>query len=169
LAIPLELLMLFCSNVALWIALGINLLVMRQSQRAEFLADALATSVSGSDPMQTALKKTDLDEVLHEAFIKMAMLRSSESLKDIVQTAATQSPEVMESIAQRSRKEGWRVDATHPPTASRIELIARQRQTLPVVKLSAVERQAFEAELQRLAVPIQRELMNTYREIAFPS
>jgi hypothetical protein len=61
------------------------------------------------------------------------------------------------------------VDATHPPTTSRIELIAGQRHLKPVVVLSADETQAFEAELQRLTPAIQKELMNTYREIAFPS
>lgn len=169
LAVPFELFVLLCSNIALWAAEGINLLVMRQSQRAEYLADVLAATVAGREPMRRSLRKLALSENVHKAFVDMALLRPAESLQDIVGRVAHQPEAVFDALAERSRKEGWRVDATHPPTALRIALIERQDAFPPAVGLSPTETTALDAELQRLAPPIHRELMNLYREFALPS
>lgn len=168
-AIPFELIMLLLSNIALWISSGIGLLVLRQSQRAEYLADALAATVAGRNPMHMALKKTDLSEHIHLALIDMALLRSKASLRDIINKAVEQPPEVFQALAERSQTERWRVDTTHPPTAMRIALIANQTANPPKLRLSQIEVQGLESELEKLASEIHRELMNTYREISLPS
>ncbi|EFK94930.1 peptidase, partial [sediment metagenome] len=74
LGIPIDLLMLAVSEALFAAARGLLLLVMRQSQRAEYKADLLAASVAGSKEMMTALEKTYLGDSVLESVRRHALL-----------------------------------------------------------------------------------------------
>lgn len=161
-AIPFELVQLALSEALLWMARGMLLLVLRESQRAEYLADRLAASVSGAGCMRTALEKTYLGEIVEDVVRRHALTDSEAPLMPKVTAAAAALPsEELQRLAQQSRQASWQVDTTHPPTALRVRMLDG-RDDAPVFVLSDVEAASLEAELGSLTPRIERQLVAHY-------
>lgn len=161
LAIPLELAMLAASELLLLLAKGVLLLVLRQSQRAEYLADHLAARVAGAEPMQGMLEKTYLDETVQAAVRCHALTRPEEPVGPVLrQLPSTCSEDDLATYRAQSRSRLWQVDSTHPPTAFRIEMLSTAPRCLPSSLLTQEEELLLEDEFNRMIGSTQRELMD---------
>jgi Zn-dependent protease with chaperone function len=161
-AIPFELLQLAVSEVLVRIGRGVLLLVLRESQRAEYLADRLAASVSGAGPMRTALEKTYLGELVEDTVRRHALTDSEAPLlPKVTAAAASLTSEELERLAAESRQASWQVDTTHPPTALRVRML-EGHDAQPIFVLSDEEAAALDAELASLTPRIERQLVAHY-------
>lgn len=167
LGIPINLLMLAVSEALLAAARGLLLLVMRQSQRAEYKADLLAASVAGSKEMMTALEKTYLGDSVLELVRRHALLTPYEPIKlRLWQEAGRTDAELIERLRASSLEQQWQVDATHPPTALRVRLLESfPSNPLPEL-LELSKSDALEAEIQKIVALAGRELINRQLEAA---
>ncbi len=165
--IPFELTMLAFSEVLLRAASGFKLLVLRQSQRAEYLADRLAASVVGSQAMWQGLEKLYLADHVNAALRRHALTTPYEPLGDILQTAiACVEAKELESLRLASMASEWQVDSSHPPTALRVNMLQRQEQAATMDLISAEEAMAFGEEIARIVKLTERELINRQLEAA---
>jgi heat shock protein HtpX len=161
LAIPLELVMLAASELLLLVAKGVLLLVLRQSQRAEYLADRLAARAAGAGPMQGMLEKFYLHETVQAAIRCHALTRPEEPVGPVLrQLPSTCSEDELATYRAQSRSRLWQVDSTHPPTALRIEMLSTAPLCLPSSLLTPEEELLLEDEFSRMIASTQRELMN---------
>ena len=163
LAIPVDLAMLAVSKAFGLLGQGMLLLVYRESQRAEYLADRLAAAVAGGMATRSMLQALSLIEPAGETMHRIALERGLADLPALLRDFRRDLPAAeVERWRERSRGEGWRVDATHPPTAMRIDMLARFPEHVGRRLLSDAETQQLDAELARLLPDIQRELTNHY-------
>ena len=165
LGIPFDVFMLALSELTLLAAKAFLLLVLRQSQRAEYLADRLAASVAGSKEMQEALEKTYFDKIVDHALRVHALTAPYEPIgSKILQAAnAVMSIEV-EALRSESLSLQWQVDSTHPPTALRVGLL-ELNPALPLPGLlSKTESDALTHEVNRILALSEREMINRQLE-----
>src|SRR5205814_10012705 len=133
-------------NGMLWIlsrpVLGLLLLeihlLLRDSQRAEFLADALAARTAGTNPVISLQEKLLLNPSFRYAMQRAAQDRSgaADVLTIFESTVATAPERERERRRRVARLEVTRLSSTHPPTSRRIELLAGRRQPSAGVELS---------------------------------
>jgi heat shock protein HtpX len=99
-------------------------LVYSDSQRAEYWADLIGASISGTDAMKSLLDKLHLDSTYMTALQRAVLSSGKISLFDELLTRVNLVPEKeLKRISIVERMEGSSLDATHPPTANRIILI----------------------------------------------
>lgn len=167
LGIPFELVMLALSEFVFLLARGLLLLVLRQSQRAEYLADLLAASVAGSKQLQSALEKTYLAEAVNDVVRRHALTTPYESLGPRMAAAKIEIKAAnVESLRAESLASQWQVDTTHPPTALRVRMLdLKPTPALPQL-LSTDESQALDVEIERIVALSEREMINRQIEAA---
>ncbi len=151
LALPLEFAMLGVSELLFAWARGMLWLVMRESQRAEYLADLLAATVAGSAAMRAALEKLYLHDVV-DAAIRVHALTTPDDAIDarIADAARAVGTEEFARYRATSRDESWRADASHPPTAMRVDFLAAHDALTATVTMDDAERRALAEEISRL-------------------
>jgi Zn-dependent protease with chaperone function len=120
------------SRPILWLLHLESHLLLQDAQRAEYLADALAAEVAGTDAV-VALSESLL---LAPSFFT--------ELDDMVGRVDSRERDRRRRIA---RLESSRLDATHPPTALRIELLEQRPRLSASVRLSPDSSAAIDAEL----------------------
>jgi Zn-dependent protease with chaperone function len=144
-AIPFELLMLALSELIYAAANALVLLVLRDSQRAEYLAD-------------------EIDTACH----RLALTRSTGPLEaELARERDLVSAETLQKYREKSLSELWQVDSTHPPTAMRVAMLGGVPQNGPAVQLSDEEGHRFDDEMSKLIAWRQREVMNRKLEAAY--
>ena len=167
-AIPIELALLGVSELLFRGVRGFYLLVLRQSQRAEYLADLLAANVSGSFAMCTALEKTYLSEIVDAAIQELALNQPDLDIKTKLFGVVNElGDEDLERYRETSRREEWQVDSTHPPTALRVDMLQLQHARPPKDLLSAEEWSLFDEEVVRLVALMRQELVNQKLEAVY--
>jgi Zn-dependent protease with chaperone function len=160
--IPFEFAALVISEFILWVAQALLLLVYRESQRAEYLADRLAASVAGSTATVNALDKILLSGRAEDAVRRIAVTYSDDDVALGVKRAMSDiAPLDYERHRRISRKKLLAVDSTHPPTAFRIDMLAKQQFT-PSPILDRAESEAMEKEIMTLANKLRREIIDDY-------
>ena len=163
--LPFELAMLAVSELLFAAARGMLWLVMRESQRAEYLADLLAASVAGTAAMQGVLEKTYLHEVVDAAVRVHALTTPHDAIEPAVRNAAAAVSEAeLDSHRAASRSESWRTDASHPPTAMRVDQLLRRAESAPTVTLLPAEKEALAEEVSRLLQMSQTTLVGRQLE-----
>jgi heat shock protein HtpX len=160
-------------NGALWVmsrpVLGLYLLelslVMRDSQRAEFLADALAADVAGTEAA-IALEEKQLLEPTFAATVQHAMQseRPDELLAEVAAAFTAVPQRERERRRRVARLEASRLSATHPPTAHRIRLLEERPRRDPRVVLTGERADAVQRDLDALAPRIGRRLVDEHRD-----
>lgn len=165
-AIPIELVLLAASELLLLFAKGMLLLVLRESQRAEYLADRLAGSVSGARHLASALEKLYLAEHVAAAVRQHALTGAQDRLMPKLEQAVLQVPaSEMAALRQQSREMQWQVDSTHPPTAMRVEFLSLcDYGSVAPLQIEPNDAQGLKADLDRLANAVERELVNRHME-----
>jgi Zn-dependent protease with chaperone function len=156
------------SRPAYWLLLLELHLLLRDSQRAEYLADALAARVAGTDAVVSLSEKMLLSSTFH-AVVQKSAQRGSEldlfaELASVVGSVPDREKERRRRVA---RLEGARLSETHPPTGKRIELLERRRRLQPEVLLDTDRSEAIDAELARFRGPLQQRLVEEHRDALY--
>ncbi len=155
--------------VLAWIArLGATALIhllWRNSQRAEYLADHLAAQVSGTDAALSGLEKLHLDNTFIQTVQRLSLTYQDE--QNFFDTFRWQVASVpareFERIRRVARLAASRLDATHPPTGSRIELLKPHPSAQPKVALSPSEIEQIDRELSSVQKKVQTKLLDIHR------
>ena len=160
--------LLLAGLIWLWAYILVHLL-WRDKQRAEYLADFLAARVSGTDAQLATLEKVHLNETFRLS-LKIAYLNreGQNFFTRFKQRIATVPSRELERIRRVEKLEYARLDATHPPTAQRIEFLKAHYVPETKVVLSLVELTQLEQELTLLQEEMQKELF-TLDSLSFRS
>jgi Zn-dependent protease with chaperone function len=107
----------------------LRLLLLRDSHRAEYLADALAARVAGSEAEIGVEEKLLLRSVYETVAIRTSREEGSDLFQQLRQAIDGVPQRERERRRRTARLERLQLTTTHPPTARRIELIeARPRE-----------------------------------------
>jgi Zn-dependent protease with chaperone function len=140
-------------------------LLLRDAQRAEYLADALAARVAGTDATVRLHEHLFLAPVVDWVVQRSARERVQEQLfGDIAEAVAAVPERERERRRRVARLEGARLDVTHPPTASRIRLLEERPHLDAAVRLSAAGAEAIDRELVSFHSALARRLVDEHRD-----
>jgi Zn-dependent protease with chaperone function len=152
------------SIVPKYVAYILTHLLWRDSQRAEYLADYLATRVSGTDAMLSGLNKLHHDGAFRHVVQKLALGNEEKGVVQKLRTLCNEMPKrEMERLRRLNALETTRLDATHPPILFRTEFLNSHRVEKAQVVLSDAEAKELENELLKLQPQIEEELVDDYR------
>jgi Zn-dependent protease with chaperone function len=101
-------------------------LLCLDKQQAEYFADYLASTVSGTEATVASLRRLGCEEHLHEVLLRSAysVSQSGAHVLDLFRERIANLPDrEWQRLARASQREGARLDASHPPTAYRIEFL----------------------------------------------
>ncbi|WP_157231062.1 M48 family metallopeptidase [Kiloniella laminariae] len=143
--------------------IGLSHLVWRQSQKAEFLADYLATTASGTEAMRDALKKFSYGEHL-QTFANRTIFSAKQSQKQILTKFVSYFKALPKSETERldriANQKNARLDATHPPTRQRMAFITAHPIADASITVSKEEQHLIESELEKLEETIGQQLIS---------
>src|SRR4051794_25003171 len=141
-----------------------ELLLLRQdSQRAEYLADALAAEVAGTAAV-VELQQDLLNGPTGASVIQRAARDDTADLFDLLRHAVDSVPERERERRRRvARLEGARLTATHPPTGRRLDLLERRGMKTPEVKLDDARAAEIHAELVEPRQRLTAQLIDDHR------
>ncbi|MEP3346568.1 MAG: M48 family metalloprotease [Litoreibacter sp.] len=102
------------------------------SQRAEYLADGIATKAAGIEAVQKLLRKLGYERLLRRAFLEMApnlVPNGTAFFDQLCGKANSATVEVRAGLEARMAEEVHCVDMSHPPTVERIGFLAKLTKT----------------------------------------
>jgi Zn-dependent protease with chaperone function len=139
-------------------------LLLGDKRRAEFLADARAAQVAGRAAAIRLHEKLLLGSVHALALQRAAHGAGADGLFAALRDAFESVPE-REQARRRAvaRREGTRLDATHPPTGMRIALLERGPAQPPRVILDGARASRLEAEIATLEPQLAAEMIDRER------
>jgi Zn-dependent protease with chaperone function len=161
LRLPFRLAMALLAGVALAGAFVLSALMFRDSQRAEYRADALGARLAGTAATLSTLEK------LHFAPSVERMTWVGETrdiLEAIRRKLASAPPRELERIRRAERLEGSRLDYMHPPTSYRVDLLASRPVAVASLVLPAGESDRIDQQLQSEHARIQQRILAEYEE-----
>jgi Zn-dependent protease with chaperone function len=140
-------------------------LLLRDSQRAEYLADALAARAAGTAATVRLHERLFLGPVVDMVVQRSARERVHEQLcGDIAEAVAAVPERERERRRRVARLEGARLDVTHPPSGSRIRLLEERPPVDAAIRLSAAGSEAIDRELAPLHPTLARRLVDEHRD-----
>lgn len=150
----------------IWWLLNLELhLLLRDSQRAEYYADALEADVAGTDAAIALAEALLLYSTVNAAVQRAAHASRGADLFAELHTAISAVPERERERRRRvARLEPARLNASHPPTALRIELLEGRPHRDPRVVLEGDRAAAVDAELARYHRRVQQRLLDEHRD-----
>jgi Zn-dependent protease with chaperone function len=101
-------------------------LLYLDKQQAEYFADYLASTVSGTEAIVSMLRRMGCDEHLDDVLLRSAYSTSQSGARILGlfrERIASLPDREWQRLARASQREGARLDASHPPTAYRIEFL----------------------------------------------
>lgn len=160
-----KLLMLALSKIILLVIFILMFLVHNDSQRAEYLADYIGASISGTNAMKSLMDKLHLDISCRIALQKTALSGGNINFFHEILAQVNMIPKKeLERIKLVERMEGSKLDATHPPTAYRISLMEQLNNLNPKITLSESDSLLIEKEVDIVKNNIEKTLVNYYKK-----
>jgi heat shock protein HtpX len=159
LKLPFQLILLAVSRLFLGTAWLLLFLLFRDGQRAEYYADAIGLRLAGRQATLRMLER------IHAApgVERMTWLgETPDPIGVIVAKVRGLPAREMERIRRVERLLGTRLDASHPPTLYRIEVLEHQPDQPAALVLSHGEADAIDDELDRFREPMGRRLVDEY-------
>jgi Zn-dependent protease with chaperone function len=139
------------------------LLMQRDSQRAEYLADALAADVAGDASARTMLRKSHLARTFDNlAKGAAAQGEHADILAALRRWVADAPDSEWRRVERIMQLEQTQIDSTHPPSSQRIAFLAGRAPTQPRVTMTADQRDAIDREL----MPLERAYTVSYLDEA---
>jgi Zn-dependent protease with chaperone function len=138
-------------------------LLMQDARRAEYLADALAADVAGTDAVVALHEQLLLASLFRQPIRRRAVAgdRSADGLLGELVATLRDVPERERERRRRvARLEGTRWMATHPPTGLRIALLRDRPRTEPRVGLGVPASLLLDEELARHVPAVERALLD---------
>lgn len=139
-------------------------LLWRDSQKAEFLADYLGATISGTSDAISTLTKSSLAEHFHDFLMRhiYSTSQSGQELFDQFRKQIASIPErEMERLRRAANLEGARLDSTHPPTAQRIAFLLAHKVDARIVA-DQTTMAAIGLELRRLEERLGARLIDRF-------
>lgn len=134
-------------------------LVWNNSQKGEYLADLRAAQTCGSQHMMNALEKLHYDDIYNHSLSKVSLNDIETNVIDDFRTRLQAMPErEKKRYKLRCAREKFQLDATHPPTAFRIQFLEKQNLTgcftinLEKAKRMSAELDAWKEQIHEIAV-----------------
>lgn len=150
------------SALAWLVAYALSHLLWRESQRAEYLADYLAATVSGTPAAVSLLNKLHFGSTFPFTVNVLLSEAPGSFLARYCQRIAATPAREFERMKRVGRLEGARLDATHPPTTYRMDFLEARSIVEAKVSLAAFESELIDRELARLQPVFERELRERY-------
>jgi heat shock protein HtpX len=154
-----------------WLLLLLQLhLLTRDMQRAEYLADALAARVAGTEAVVAIQEKLLLEHTVWATLQHAAGPAGgdpSDLLEDIGEAVLRVPERERERRRRVARREDARLGETHPPSGKRIELLEGRLRLEPEVVLDAETSSAIDAELASHRRSAGRQLLEEYRDAIY--
>ena len=143
----------------------LNALLMQDKQRAEYLADHLATKLSGKDAHINMLRKVPYAGTLHRAVV--TMVSSQQYNADLFEIFQQR----MAEVPTRELERIWRVeelriaqrDSSHPPLPFRRAMLETHGFEHGLSYFSEKDHELLTVELEQFKPRIQRQLIDNYR------
>lgn len=155
--------MLGFSNLIWYCAVAFINLVYYDSQRAEYLADYLASNVSSTKVMLTALEKLYSASSFDTLVQRLVLNKQTGNLLVEFRRYVERLPESeMERRRRLSLLEDARIDRTHPPTANRVAFLSSHPVETPKFVISTLDAQNIERELMAIEPEIRAILKTKY-------
>ncbi|RKP51684.1 hypothetical protein D7Z26_18120 [Cohnella endophytica] len=137
----------------------------RDSQRAEYMADACAAEVAGSEAKLSLLKKLYSGNKTFEFSVLKVI--NNKTLGPLLQEFRRRFKSIPDREIERLDRlrtlTDSRLDATHPVTAHRIAFIRSLDAGQPLYQLSEEKYEQFINELSSLSTKIETEIMDNYK------
>jgi Zn-dependent protease with chaperone function len=145
--------------------LAFEVLMRRESQRAEYLADSIAADVAGRDAARSLLRTLHLTPSLIAGARTLAVRGESEDVFGVMRRRVADTPErEWQRLDRVMEMEETQLDSTHPPTAERIRVIDGRPLAVPMVVLDAQQREALDRELLAFEPAYARRLFELARD-----
>ncbi|MFN2469248.1 MAG: M48 family metalloprotease [Gaiellaceae bacterium] len=154
------------SRPVYWLLLLQLHLLARDSQRAEYLADALAARVAGTAAVIPLHEKLLLDSTFRSVIQRGAQGGAAETdtFDELAAVFAAMPERERERRRRVARLEGASLGASHPPTAHRLRLLEGRPAAEAQVVLTEERSATVDAELSRHRKALQQELLEEYRD-----
>jgi Zn-dependent protease with chaperone function len=162
------------ANAVLWVisrpVLGLLMLelhlLLQDSQRAEYLADALAARVAGTSATISMHERLLLQSTFELAVQRTAHDRGNSNalIRELGLALSAVPDRELERRRRVARLEDARLETTHPPTAKRIELLEGRASVDAAVVCSEDETRAIEEELAHRHDALAAKLIDDYRD-----
>jgi Zn-dependent protease with chaperone function len=141
-------------------------LLLHETQRAEYLADALAARVAGTEAVVLVHEKLLL-EPSFRAVVQEHAHPATAANADLFEATRLRFGSVPERERTRRRRvamlEESRLSDTHPPTGMRIRLLEQRPPQAPEVTLDRERSDQIDAELRRLRSPLGERLVELHK------
>lgn len=155
------------SRPVYWALLVEYHLLLRDSQRAEYLADSFAAKVAGTNATIGLHEKALLGSAV-SGLVKFGADPASKPSTDLFEQIRAHMALVPDRERERRRRvarlEDARLDVTHPPTGLRIRLLEERPVDEPAVSLSQAGSDSIDFELAPLRPALQERLLDEYRD-----
>lgn len=142
-------------------------LLWAESQRAEYRADLLGMQLSGMEPALSEMEKlTGADLVWSEVRerINRRQQNADTELFTSIRTRWANLPETEKERRRRLlRQEHHRLDATHPATVFRMEMLKAQRKHIRQLQIPGRDWKALDSELESARQKIAHKLLDRLR------
>lgn len=140
-------------------------LLFVNSQKAEYLADHLATKVCGTNAMVSLLKNQEIAGGRFNFIVQRFATRNLKSdLFEALRADILNLPEKeKERILRLSKMEKLRLDLTHPPTFFRQEFLLNHFQDVKDDILTDIDFEMIDKEISKLKPEIQDKAIDIYR------
>ena len=142
-------------------------LLLQDSRRAEYLADAIAASTAGSDAVVAIHEKLLLESSFEQVVRQYAHPSTRAEAGEVFDSIRSQLAAVPERERERRRRVAMlavsSLGATHPPTGHRIRVLEERPIHAAKVVLTNAESEEIDRELGRLRRPLGRRLIENQR------
>ena len=154
------------ADLVSWLAYAMAHLIWLESQRAEYLADHLASRVAGTEAMLSLLTKLHLGRVFRatiDQVVRMGQRDHQALFQSFQQAVNSVPPRELLSIDRQEILDSFRLDSTHPPTSCRIALLHGCTVQRGKVVLAELQVARLERALEPLREGIEREVVDAHR------
>lgn len=149
--VPVNLLLLGLSKILYGIIYLLVHLLWYNKQRAEYLADYLATTVSGVDAKIKMLEKLHLNDSFEYVVQKVILSKEDSNVFELLRNHFNYIPaNEIERVHRIANMTNSQLDSTHPPTSKRIEFLSERGQKTPGYTLSDSVQAKLQKELHQL-------------------
>jgi Zn-dependent protease with chaperone function len=161
---PLNISLHFLSYIPWLGAYALSYLLWMNSQKAEYLADYLATKVCGTTSMLDLLEKNQMGNRFKLILHKVSLRDEKRDLfKEFRQDILSLPPGEKERIRRIGKLEKSRLDATHPPTVFRAEFLKNHSEKNMTFSLTQEKAEQIDEEIFKIQSKIQTDITDKYK------
>jgi Zn-dependent protease with chaperone function len=144
-------------RVFMWWSRGLSIATARAGQRGEYFADDAAAAAASSKAMLSLLDELYLVDVVQAWEHRLRIQRRAAAWPELRATLDAVPPRQVERLRRVGRLRHQRIDATHPSTAARIDVVNARPARAGTVWLSDGDDAAITAELAAFSAPVPRQ------------